>query len=218
MEGHRHEKVAIIICAYIIGFSTAFIGFGVNALQNTEVQKKSMTAEVVKVAEVPKADIQKNVITSISFGGDGLYAVTPAGNILLSVNKSALEASVIGATRNSGYYFAIVDAEASRDGKFAYFCEQLMENDTTCDPFVYDLQGDILHKVLKDGNAITLDVKSHASSWNETGFLTTNGAMSISAEKPWQLAEVQNQQSEEPEITTEEAQSQDPEAEEMQVQ
>ncbi len=211
MEGHRHEKVAIVICAYIIGFTTAFIGFGVNSLQKKEVPYVPVQANATK-------EIQKNVVTSISFGDDGLYAVTPAGNILLSVNKSALEASVIGATRNSGYYFAIVDAEASRDGKFVYFCEQLMENDTTCDPYVYDLQGDILHKVSQNGEAISSDVKTHASAWDENGMLSLNGNQSVSNAKPWELAVAQNEVMATEENSAE-APDQDPvQSEEVQVQ
>lgn len=190
MEGKRHEKVVIVISSYIIGFTTAFIGFGVTAIQTADVPLTSYIPQESNVEATAVTPIQKNVITSISFGTDGLYAVTPAGNILLSVNKKVQEASVIGATRNSGYYFEIVDAEASRDGKFAYFCEQLMESDTTCDPYVYDLQGDLLHKVKENGSPVNSTVKDHASSWDENGLLSLNGSNSTDAAKPWELQKV----------------------------
>lgn len=209
MEGHRHEKVAIVLCAYIIGFTTAFIGFGVNSLQKKEVPNTPVTANTVEVVETVSKNIQKNIITSVSFGDDGLYAVTPAGNILLSVNKSVLEASVIGATRTSGYYFAVVDAESSRDGKFVYFCEQLMESDATCDPYVYDLQGDILHKVSLEGSVVSSDVKTHASAWDETGVLTLNGNRSMAPLKPWELGDTSKQ------VQTEENQTMEAESEDV---
>jgi hypothetical protein len=218
MEGHRHEKVAIVLCAYIIGFTTAFIGFGVSSIQKNEVQKESAKSETPVVVEDAASKIQKNIITSISFGDDGLYAVTPVGNILLSVNKSALEASVIGATRSSGYYFKIIDAEASRDGKFAYFCEQLMENDTTCDPYVYDLQGDILHKVSTNASVIQATISSHASSWDEDGRLTLNGKSSGGFEKPWELIEDEEQSGETSEPTSEVQTTSDLISEDAQVQ
>ena len=49
LEGHRHEKVVLIITSYVIGFTTAFIAFGINQLLETEdVVSAPVAFKVVK--------------------------------------------------------------------------------------------------------------------------------------------------------------------------
>ncbi len=185
MEGNRHEKIAIVLCGYIIGFTTAFIGFGVNNL-NQEIVSEVAYVPVPHAQNVQEITEQP-VITGVSFGDDGLYASTPTGSFLLSVKKSTLGASLLASAETSGYHYAIVDAEVSRDGKFAYFCEQLSEQSKTCDGYVYSIDEDMLHKVTLGESVYAPTVDQHVSSWSEEGLLTVSGNNSLNSTEPWSL-------------------------------
>ena len=185
MEGNRHEKIAIVICGYIIGFTTAFIGFGVNNL-NQEVVSEVAYVPVQRIEKVQEVT-DEAVITSVSFGDDGLYASTPSKSFLLSLKKVSTGASVIGAIEIPGYHSSVIDAEVSRDGKFAYFCEQLSEENKTCDGYVYSIDDDMLHKITLDGSTYLPTIDQHVSSWSEDGLLTVSGNNSLDSTKPWSL-------------------------------
>lgn len=183
MEGTRHEKVALVAIAYLIGFITAFIAFGVNKIhtgsETLVIRHDTSNAEIQTEAH--------NAITSVGLDEEGLFAVTSQRERLLSADRDILNASVISSTGEPGFYYSIIDAEASRNGQFAYFCEQLLEEAAECDPYVYELATDMLHPVRMDGELFKPNSNEHTSLWTEDSLLMLNGAVSSDPAQPWNL-------------------------------
>lgn len=182
MEGTRHEKVALIIAAYIIGFTTAFIAFGLFKSGTFE----QTTFVPVQVTRANVGDLSFK--TNVGLEEDGLYAVTSNYDRILSADKRALTASAISSlVDGSGYHYRIIDAEASRNAKFVYYCEQLSAEAPTCDAFVYDLEKDVVHPVTINGEVASYPVDEHNSYWLGGSTLHVNGATSADGNKPWVL-------------------------------
>jgi hypothetical protein len=187
MEGTRHEKALIIVSAYVIGFITAFIAFGISktATQNEEyVSFDLKTSQAEESAQVHDA-------ISVNVGSDGLYLVTGERERLLSANRNALSASVQLAAAEPGFFYQIVDAEASRDGSYVYYCEQLTEEAANCDPYVYVIADDTLYRVKSDGQLLYPISSSHESMWSGESTLIVNGFVALDAERPWELSTVE---------------------------
>ncbi len=181
MEGTRHEKVALIIAAYVIGFITAFIAFG---------QDKPQTHESIVLITEEKAfaaPVQESTQTMVGFDEDGLYAITPAGERIISANRNVLSASALESTGLAGYFYNIIDAEPSRDGAYIYFCEQLTAESENCDAYVYALATDTLYRVTLDAQAYSPTIAGHNSMWGTQNDLTLSGAISINTQMPWIL-------------------------------
>jgi len=190
MEGTRHEKIVLVLVAYVIGFITAFIAFGLKGDSvPVLVRSENLSSQLnVNSEEYTTADA---AITDVGFGSDGLFVMTNDSERILSADKNALSASVISTTDNiPGFYFSIIDAEASRDGKFAYFCEQRVADAEECYPYVYSIDDDSVHAVKVDGSLYLSPIASHESSWSERGVLTLNQMMSVDAATPWILTTI----------------------------
>ena len=182
MEGTRHEKIAIIIASYVIGFTTAFIAFGINQPDSR------MQVQIQGGQNNSAQQVSDNDITSVGYGNDGLFVITSGYERLLSAKASTLGASAISSKGTSGYYYKIVDAEASRDGRFVYFCEQLTQDAETCDPYVYAVEDDSLHMVKADGSAYKSPVATHESAWSDDNDLVLNSMSSAVKDTPWLLS------------------------------
>lgn len=187
MEGTRHEKTIIIITSYVIGFTTAFIAFGINKISNPEMINDNVI-EPARLTSMQQHEEASNTdgITNVGFGKDGLFAITPTYERLLSADKNSFSATVANSIQNTpGFYYAIVDAEVSRNGKFVYFCEQNDETAKYCLPYVYSLSDDSLHVVKRGGGTYKSPVDGHTSSWSEDNSLVLNGMVSEDNQTPW---------------------------------
>jgi hypothetical protein len=187
MEGTRHEKALIIISAYVIGFITAFIAFGIN---KTASENEELVSFNLENAQAEQTLPEHNAI-SVNVGADGLYLVTGERERLLSANRNALSANVQLSAAEPGFFYQIVDAEASRDGKYVYYCEQLTEEAANCDPYVYVIADDSLHRVKSDGQLLYPISASHESMWAGDSTLMVNGFVALDADKPWELSTVE---------------------------
>jgi hypothetical protein len=181
MEGTRHEKAFLVITAYVIGFTTAFIAFAIPNMQSYDAVDALTFAPTVKSVSVSTPTL------SVGKGEEGLYAITPTYQRLLSVDRSTLGANLIDSAPSSGYYYAIIDAEASRNGQFVYYCEQIDESDTTCDPYVYELATDSLHPVTVDGAQVKPVIADHTAAWTDTSELMIDDHISADPAQPWVL-------------------------------
>ena len=184
MENSRHDRVIVIVSSYIIGFTSAFIAFG---LTNTSNNNLKLTTSDFKVAhEVANVVESEKKTASLHIEADGLVVVTPEGERLLSARKTPeLAASVIAS--KPGYAVKLTEAELSRDSKYVYFCEQLSSDTETCDPYVYSLSEDVLHPVKVGGEDYKPVNETHHSAWSPAGFLTLDGHISTSIAEPWVL-------------------------------
>ena len=185
LEGTRHEKIALVITSYVIGFVTAFIGFGLNQMYLSEQLQNIPTQEISFNQTAQKQNSE--TIISANLATDGLSAITSERKIYLSANKNALSSAVIGSSNVPGFHYKIIGAEVSRNGKFVYFCEQLNSDSVMCDPYVYSLSDGMLHTVKLDGVKFQPIIANHDSSWTIDNFLRIQGSQSVSAESPWLL-------------------------------
>ena len=108
MEGTRHEKIIIAIAAYVIGFSTAFIAFGVNQVNKTAPSDFSNAYISPVSAQTPVHHME----TTVSLAEEGLFAISQERKRILSANRNYLEANVVEALGETGLHYAIIDAEA----------------------------------------------------------------------------------------------------------
>lgn len=186
MEGTRHEKIALIVIAYVIGFTSAFIAFGVNKINS---EAKLIHIDETQAMNSDSAEVHHSGL-SVGVGEEGLFVITKEKERILSANKNLLEASVISSEPTPGFFYNIIEAEASRDGNFVYFCEQLMEEDPYCDPYVYSIVDDTLYRVSFEGEYIQPLILAHDSTWADESTLILNSAISENPEEPWKLSTV----------------------------
>lgn len=185
MIGTRHEKAVIVLTSYVIGFTTAFIAFGLNAMYNNADTLNNSYQAASKISST--ADYKKihNNISAIGTDESGLYVTIGGYNRIISGNKNALGASVIESVKGPGYAVEHHFATVTEDGWFAFYCEQTEEDMTTCDPYVYSLFDDTIHKVTLDGYHETLDISDVVVTWSETNQLIINSFTSKDQSKPW---------------------------------
>ena len=160
MEGTRHERVALVVAAYVIGFITAFIAFGIGGQKDVEMKNKQ--AGIHNAAAQTIVSEQNPV--SVGIGEDGLFVITDTGERMLSASQQSLNASLISSAGVPGMYYSIIDAEASHNGVHVYFCEQLTADSETCDPYVYSLQTDLIYPVKIDGEKYRAPITTHKST------------------------------------------------------
>lgn len=190
MEGTRHEKVFLILIAYVIGFTTAFIAFGINVFPASVSVHKNidpMLQASVNVLEQDSESQNEATITEIGYDDEGLYAIYQGEKIILTAKKDVLGASAIATEEIPGFYHYVLEAVLSPNGQFVYFCEQLSEEAVTCDPYVFALSDGILHKVTVDGEVYRSSNQDHTISWLDDNRLVLNNMVSNAAITPWSL-------------------------------
>ena len=185
MENTRHERALVVAASYIIGFTSAFIAFGVsNIPQTPELLVNSVSSQ----AQVVTASAKKSEATSLRFEDAGLVVVTEDLERLLSARRSSsLMANVISSGAQSGFAVSIVEAEISRDGQFVYYCEQQSTDSDSCVAYVYSVVDDIIHPVQVDGSHYNPKSEGHMSTWTPAGYLNLEAYRSVSANTPWVL-------------------------------
>ncbi len=184
MKNTRHERITLVVAAYIIGFTTAFIAFGVNQIGGGE-STNVISYNSVNTAE--KVTTRPDSVASIRVEKDGLVVVAEGLQRLLSARKSAFSASVISSSPAPGFAERLVEAELSRNNKFVYFCEQLDMESETCDPYVYSLENDTVYSVTLNGEKYFPAIGGHSSAWSPVGYLSINEYTSASPDTPWIL-------------------------------
>ena len=188
MEGTRHEKTAILIAAYVIGFTTAFIAFGVNKMHDdtaqTVVAQNTFTKEPTSYK-----DVHKN-ISSVGFDDSGFYVTVGGYNRILSAKRKTLAANVVQSAAISGFYTNIHGAEISPDGWFVFFCEETDSATSQCDPYVYSLFDDTVYPLIAGVETISLESRTFSIGWSSNNTLTINGVASIDNKTPWKFEEI----------------------------
>jgi hypothetical protein len=180
MISTRHEKIAIVLASYVIGFTTAFIAFGVTKMGEKEVYPNN--SSYIKV--VSYKDVHKN-ISDIGTDDDGLYVTVGGYKRTISSYRSLLPASVIESTELVGYAAAHFTPVVSNDGWSAFYCEQEEESSADCTPYVYSLFDDTIHTVRLNGEVAPLNIGQYTVSWTDENRLSINGFASVSSDTPW---------------------------------
>lgn len=187
MENTRHERAIIMVATYTIGFVSAYIAFGVGLDQNSLAVDTTALSPSSLDQAIKHAGIHEAAATIVA-DKEGLSLSTRDGDKLLSVSKQILKEEGMDVSKPTpGIFEVIIDAELSRDSRFAYFCEQLQEGDQTCNPYVYSVEQDVLFPLKLNGDAFRPDIVTYKATWTEDGLLNVNGHISVSSETPWVL-------------------------------
>ncbi len=189
MENSRHERAFVVMASYVIGFTSAFIAFGINHFTPTDVIVMSDTITQIATQQPAMQPRQgQSYSASIRVEPAGLVVVSEAGKRLLSARKdSPYLASVISAEPQPGLAVKIIEAELSRDSRFVYFCEQLTPDSQSCTAYVYSIADDVLHPLQVRDAGYEPQIVTHTSAWSQDGNLMVDGFISSSAETPWEL-------------------------------
>jgi hypothetical protein len=175
-----------VAASYVIGFASAFIAFGVTDANAPAALP--VVAEYIESHEQTAVAAEKVKATTLRVEETGLVLVTEDLERLLSARKSSpLAANALTAANEPGFAERLVEAELSRDGKFAYFCEVLNESDTTCDAYVYDVEMDTIYPVKVNDTVYRPETETHRSSWSSSGNLIVDQFHSVSTSRPWIL-------------------------------
>jgi hypothetical protein len=184
MIGTRHEKAVIVLTSYVIGFTTAFIAFGLTTMHYSDKQMSKRAPHMQSAKKVDYKEVHNN-ISAIGTDESGLYVTIGGYNRIISGNKNALEASVIASITGPGYAVKHHMPQVTEDGWFAFYCEQAEEGATDCAPFVYSLFDDTIHKVTLDGVHESLTIDDVNVSWAENNQLIINSFTSSDPKMPW---------------------------------
>jgi len=191
MEGTRHERVGLVTTSYIIGFVTAFIGFGVAVEWSgpktilTAVEPATLSGSVIVSRGV---EVEPNAILSAIESSDLLGSVivsqgaetdmvqddstavnlTSEGLILTTTDEEVLLSAARSTTDTAmdGVHANIPMFEISPNGQYVYFCEQPLSDVDSCKPFVYSLATATVYPITQNRQRIALPATSHTISWN----------------------------------------------------
>jgi len=187
MEGSRHEKAALVIAAYAIGITTAFIFFA----SPTEVKFED---SFIKATDVNSAAVIKAVPAqaaeeagALTYKEGRLEMNMSDGVHLLSFNPDVSGLKVDVASLSQGFHYGQVTYRLSQDSKFVFFCEQQSTTTDSCFGFVYDIDGDRIYQIIKDGSPVIISSKSAGEAiWTAVG-LKIGANYSANESAPWVL-------------------------------
>ena len=205
IEGTKHEKVVIIVLAYVMGFTAGFICFGVGGpkfihptdtmvpavattMTPTEVpptEEAMQTQEPVaneEIAVVSPVNATSNE-TAASYSDGKLQVAVGTNTFLLSMKVDDLGTVDTSDFKNQGSHVAIPAYLVSPDNKFVYFCEQKTAEDT-CNSFIFNVQANAIEYVSVDGKKLTTNAATaKAATWTTAG-LSIDGKTSVEAGNP----------------------------------
>ncbi len=170
IEGTRNERVIMVLAAYAIGFTTAFIAFGV-----TQIEDK------VQFVYVPAGDQMASVVSAVGQDSLPAHEKLVANEVGLTYKDGEIEellSANIVRDGEDGFHAALIDYALSPDERFVYFCEQPLPASDACKPFVYDAAQKMVFPVLQNGERIALPLTQQSLTWGKSG-LSTVGTVSV---------------------------------------
>ncbi len=211
MEGTKHEKVVILLLAYIIGFTAGYISFGVTQPnipffeQNESVPEFIIPAQASQSAPTPSTEpsvvpqladsIEADYTTPKFANGthvyyeDGRLFISIEGKVnLLSIERNKMSANVSDYFTDQGLHVSIPRFLMSDDKKFVYFCEQQSDEDS-CSSFIYDTSTQTIQYVVADGQKISTSSSVAASARFNGSVLVLGSYVSTTPESPWKMAQ-----------------------------
>lgn len=196
MEGSRHEKAAVTIASYAIGFTTAFILYAnintpsqksyiVPAMPQNNIAGVAATLPATAPTEVPPTVTKSLPVLTYQ---NGKLEVTVGDTVnLLSFNPDLSETKIDTTNLAQGYHYGDINYIVSDDQKFVFFCERQDPELSTCSGFVYDVKGDRIYQIIKDGTPVAITERSAEEAiWTLFG-LKIGSHYSANPKAPWVL-------------------------------
>lgn len=194
MIGSRHEKAAIVVASYVIGFVTAFILYGeftasstvmTVSMANENPAALAVAADNIKNIKAEKSDSSESNLVSYK---DGALLVTLNGiENVLSFNPEISNLKADLEEMNQGFHYGNISYTESSDSRFVYFCERHDPTGSDCTAYVYDVDSDRIYPVTLDGEQVTLSENESSSViWTMLG-LKVGMNFSANPSAPWVL-------------------------------
>jgi hypothetical protein len=196
LEGTKHEKAVLIIIAYIIGFTSSFIAFGVMKqyqeapalLETTQVWPEGYTppTEQPPLEEVSAADMPASPSEMATYEDGKLYATVEGERYVLSLSNDIMDVTNVEGFATQGIHEALPTYSASADGRFVHFCEQQTPADS-CTHFVFDASRNVIQPLSLEGKSFITTVNEALSTvWNGDALRIAQYA-SVSQAEPWKM-------------------------------
>ncbi len=200
LEGTKHEKAVLITIAYIIGFTSGFIAFGLTASSPTLVSETPLSEPFIPEGYVPPTEMpptDKNEAAAsesapnegVAYEDGRLYATVKGERFVLSISNSVMPNENVEGFSTQGIHEKLPTYSTSPDGRYVHFCEQ-QTTDDVCNHFIFDSVENVIQPVSQDGERFTTtSAEAVLSTWEGTT-LVVGSHRSQTAETPWRLVSV----------------------------
>lgn len=178
----RHEKIVLVMLAYIIGFTTAYIGFGLTPEQSHKDHVVTTTSEKHNSTSTQQQHEKKGNV-EVLFEEEGMFARVNGREVIVS---GALRD---GVSPGQGFHVAVPDYAVSPNEEFIYYCEQQTHDADTCHDYIYVIDEHLVRPLQFNGTHLTSSIIQSQFSWQDNGTAQYNGYRSLSPQRPWQLTQ-----------------------------
>ena len=199
MDGTKHEKVVLVVLAYIIGFTAGFICFSITASggapsvavateNHTAPNERHQADSSVQPGQdlsAPEAEVISGMATATYENGK-LKAFVDTKEYLLSFNTSVVDITGPDDFKNQGSHADIPAFVVAPEGRFIYYCEQQSADDT-CNNLLYDVAENAIRKVTVAGEASVSSAHDAKSAIWSNGALVIGNYISQTPTEPWIL-------------------------------
>jgi hypothetical protein len=194
LEGTKHEKAVLVLIAYIIGFTSSFIAFGVmDQVAPPAALESAVTTwpeGYTPPTEMPPTEETVSAVPTgagiASYEDGKLYANVQGERYVLSLSNDIMDVSNVEGFATQGIHEALPTYSASADGRFVHFCEQQTPADS-CTHFVFDADRNVIQPVsYEDKSFITTVNEALSTVWNGDALRIAQYA-SVSEAQPWKL-------------------------------
>lgn len=176
----KHEKALLVALAYIIGFTAAYIAFGIPELAHSPGNIEKTYTKVV-TPDTAFAGT-KAILTESE---TGLVIVRGDDEKVISMKRTD------AVSAGPGVHANIVQFALSPDEQFVYFCEQREATDDMCYMYQYVVEEHNARAVQIDDAPQTTSVENKSFVWLPDGNASLNGYMSEDPQKPWFMKAVE---------------------------
>lgn len=180
----QHERAAIMALTFCIGFTTAFIAYGLPEtsvpgpiVQATNSQRAAVIDTQPTGATAPVTS-KSNVAPGVSLDADGLWLLANGEEYLVSPSASF-------APEMEEAHVDIHQAVVRNDGAYLFFCAETPAAAGMCEPRVFDVENYRVHRVESQGQTGNLEPATMDVTWLADGSLNINGYTSVSLATPW---------------------------------
>ncbi len=198
IEGTPNERALLVVFAYVVGFVSAFIAFGLSQdnLKQTNVTFSTYTQPASVVTAVEESQTTEPSLTEtdqvvLVYENDGLYLHTDAEFPTL-LSKAA---AAVGYTYDNdaslsdkqGFHTAVPYFEHIAPLGHVFYCEQYSTTGT-CTPFLYDISEQELYVFTYDGEPLELDSREvQQLVVTSAGSYVLGNYRSASVDTAWEL-------------------------------
>lgn len=188
----KHERASIVFLSYLIGFTTAFIGYGLATdeeyLAPLVVAPAAPSQLGTVVGSITPVEVPEVTVPPRAEAGDVAYE-TEEGLFM----EVAGEARLISPDQLTtpfpelNPHTSVATYVVSTTKDYMFYCTISVIDSIACNPFVYSWADNTIYPVSIGSINGTFDSSMVKAAWSSDGRLQVNQYVSVSASAPWQL-------------------------------